>query len=578
MTNEQLRRRVCAIKRQPSRFVVEGMERTLANLPPRRVRSFQDKLILAGAIAAAVAVFAVFAAPPIVAAAGALIERLFADRAQRYEQQLARSEDEKLAQSVAELESTRQENRVEARGEFFGTGARIDWVETEAENEYDPSNARGSFRLRLVYDEIPTIDPNYVDFVLMLDGREIPMFVSEDLRDFRSRTVRMLTEEQWAAAGSDFGGEWLGANSMMAYSETVDAYEPVTSLEFPMNPWRIERKTDMELRVTVDGTIYHLRFAFDPAQAHALAVQDAKESAERTEAFEREKLDQYRALEADAVPVGVSGDERGLSYSIGEISVVDGRLSLSYSARGIKQKNPKTVDFWLDTLYIDGYQTWAGSGDSDLADGVLTGVRGFILGRDPRKLPEESLIMPNMILSLNPRVDAQLAFRYNWRSKRVTLPRDDAEMNAWIEESRALAAALYADFGENGKEYPVEGGKADGAALRITGARLHDSLFLIEGEVQIKGAALSEDQWRELWSQCGLEVWVDGLEADARNNLLLNPTYIEPNAFDIQFPPPVNTAEIFSDIPIRVRLHPVLAEAGIDQIIETEFFLQRPRP
>jgi len=451
-------------------------------------------------------------------------------------------------------------------------------VATEAENGYDPSNARGSLQLRLVYDEIPAIDPNDVDFVLVLDGREIPMLVSADLRDFRARGVRMLTEEQWTQAESDFGGEWLGANSMMAQSDASDAHEPVTSLEFPMNPWRIERKTDMELRATVDGTIYHLRFAFDPAQAHALAVQDAKESAERAEAFEREKLDQYRALEADAVPVGVSGGKRGLSYSIGEMSMADGRLNLAYSVKGVKQKNPHMVDFWLDELYIDGYRTWAGSDDSDFADGVLTGVRGFILGRDPRKLPEESLIVPNMILSLNPRVDAQLAFRYNWRSKHVTLPRDDAEMNAWIEESRALTAALYADFGENGKEYPVEGGNGDGAALRITGARLRDSLFTIEGEVQLKGAALSEDQWRELWNQCGLEVWVDGLKADAKNNLLLNPAFTKPNAFDIQFPPPVNTAEIFSDTPIKVRLHPVLAEAGIDEVIETEFSLRRPRP
>jgi hypothetical protein len=533
---------------------------------------------MAGAIAAAVAVFAVFAAPPIVAAAGAFFERLFADRAQRYERQLAQPEDEKLAQSVAEVESFRQENRVEARGEFFGTGACIDWVATEAENGYDPSNAKGLLQLRLVYDEIPAIDPNQVDFVLVLDGREVPMFVSEDLRDFRSRAVRMLTEEQWTQAESDFGGEWFGANSMMALSDASDAHEPVTNLEFPMNPWRIERKTDMELRATVDGTIYRLRFAFDPAQAHALAVQDAKESAERTETFERDKLDQYRTLEADAVPVGVSGGKRGLSYSIGEISMADGRLNLAYSVKGIKQKNPKTVDFWLDALYIDGYRTWAGSDDSDLADGVLTGVRGFMLGRDPRKLPDESLIVPNMILSLNPRVDAQLAFRYNWRSKRVTLPRDDAEMNAWIEESRALAAALYADFGENGKEYPVEGDEADGAALRITGARLHDSLFIIEGEVSLKDAALSEDQWRALWTQCDLEIWVDGLEVDAKNNLLLNPAYTKPNAFDIQFPPPVNTAEIFSDTPIKVRLHPVLAEAGINEIVETEFSMKRPRP
>jgi hypothetical protein len=387
----------------------------------------------------------------------------------------------------------------------------------------------------------------------------------------------MLTQEQWAA-GSDFGGEWLGANSMMMYSEAAEGYEPVTSLEFPLNPWRIERKTDMELRATVDGTIYHLRFAFDPAQAHALAVQEAKEGAERAEAFEREKLDQYRALEANAVPVGVSGSKRKLSYSIGEMSMANGRLNLAYSVKGIKQKNPKTVDFWLDELSIDGYRTWAGSGDSDLADGVLTGVRSFILGRDPRKLPDESLIVPNMILSLNPRVDAQLAFRYNWRSKRVTLPRDDAEMNAWIGESKALSAALYADFGENGKEYPIVGGGAEDAALRITGARLHDSLFVIEGEIQLKGAALSEDQWRELWNRRDLEVWVNGLKADAKNNLLLNPTYEKPNAFDIQFPPPVNTAEIFSDTPIKVRLHPLLAEAGIDEIIEAEFFLRRPRP
>lgn len=578
MTNEQLRRRVRAVKRQPSQFIVEGMERTLTHLPPRRVRSTREKLVMAGAIAAAAAVFAVFAAPPIVAAAGALIERLFADRAQRYEQQLALPEDEKLAQSVSALESRRQENQTEARGEFFGIGARVDWVVTEAEDEYDFSVTRGHLRLRLVYDGIPAVDPNYVDFSLVLDGREIPMVVDEALRDFRERAVRMLTEEQWTQAESDFGGEWFGANSMMVFSEASGVHEPATDLEFPLDPWRIERKTDMELRATVNGTPYRLQFSFDPAEAHALAVEAAKESVGDAEAFDREALDKYRALEAGAVPVGVAGDGRGLSYSIVEMSVADGRLNLAYSVKGIKQKNPKLVDFWLDTLSIDGYRTWAGSGDDDVENGVFTGVRSFILGRDPRKLPDESLMVSDIILSLNPRVDAQLAFRYNWRSKRVTLPKDDAQMADWIAESEALATALYADFGEKGREYPIEGGNAEGAALRITGAKLRDSGVCIEGEVLLNGVALGEDQWRALWTQCDPEVWVDGLEVDAKNNLLLNPTYTKPNAFDIQFPPPVNTAEIFSDTPIRVRLPLALAEAGINQTVEAEFFLKRPRP
>lgn len=580
MTNEQLRQRVQQIKRKPSRYVVDGMEQTLSNLPKRTVKSLQDKVLMASSIAAVLAVFVVYAGPPIARAAGALIERLFADRAQRYEQQLALPEDEKLAQSIASTQKAYQENLVNAQGQFFGTRARIERVWTSADDIYEPESKRGTLRFALIYDQIPPIDPDYVDFVLVMDGREIQMIVNEELADYRARGIQALTEEQWNEG--DYGGERAGTNSEMNYSEALGKRVPTTMLSFPLDPWFIQRKTDMQIRATVDGRTDTLAFSFDPDQAHELAVQSAKEGAEIAVNQEKRKLEQYRTLEAAAVPVGISGSALGLDVNISELSVIDDLLSFSYSVSGIKEKNPHKVDFWIDNLYIDGYLTWNGSGDNDLKDGVLSGVRSFALGRDPMKLPEESLLVPSMIMQLDPSMEMRLAFRYNWQTKSVALPKDEAEMNAWIAESRSLTAELYHDMSEDyGTAFPVLGGetRVDGASLRITGAELNPATINFTGEVELDGVTLNEDQWRDMWnsSRLDLRVWVDGLETDAEHQLILNPTYVKPNQFDIYCPPPVNSAELYSDMPIKIQLHLLQPENGIDKTIETEFFVQRLR-
>jgi hypothetical protein len=226
--DEQLRRRVRAIKRQPSRFIVEGMERTLANLPPRRARSIQDKLILAGAIGGGRGGICGIYRPPIVAAAGALIERCSRIAHSGMSGSWRCPKIEKLAQSVAALESFRQENRVEARGEFFGVGARIDRVADRSGKRIRPFEYAGLLRLRLVYDGIPAIDPNDVDFVLVMDGREIP-YVRQRRPARFPRARRADADRRTMGAG---GERFRRGMARRQFDDGVlgsrDAYEPVT--------------------------------------------------------------------------------------------------------------------------------------------------------------------------------------------------------------------------------------------------------------------------------------------------------------------------------------------------------------
>jgi len=199
-------------------------------------------------------------------------------------------------------------------------------------------------------------------------------------------------------------------------------------------------------------------------------------------------------------------------------------------------------------------RTGLGSSDNDeLKDGNYTAVYQCALLRDPGNLPEESLIKLTLEMG-DPDKEKDVAFRYNWKEKKAALPRDDAEMKAWVNEAKALAEALYAKYDKNvGFDLtPLSlTQEKDGVSMTITGVTYDVSVDSLEFSVRIDGDTTSSSlNW--LGSP---EVTVNGYHCyDAGGSIGGG----FPTAFDVD--PPLNISE-FGDGD-RVALDFPLYEKG----------------
>jgi hypothetical protein len=193
------------------------------------------------------------------------------------------------------------------------------------------------------------------------------------------------------------------------------------------------------------------------------------------ENYDHEK-NELESMGANAVPVGLTGSAEGYDWAISELSYTNDKLYFTAAFGGVKEKNPKVtgLSFWLDDVTVDGMMVGLGGSDSDeLKNGNYTAIYQYPLGRDPRKLPEESLI--KLTLRLGDYDKKQdVAFKYNWTAKKAALPRDEAEMASWVAEAEELNKALYArypkDVGYDLTPLNLTQGK-DGVMMKITGAK-----------------------------------------------------------------------------------------------------------
>jgi len=482
MTNRQIqeRARIRAARYVPGRGFEAAVERTLNNLPQRKHASLKNRVLAASSVAAVLALLLAFTAPQIVRTAAQFYQRLFGQVVSDIEKEQAQPEDERLKAMTMEYEKWSRGHDVEgASAEIEGVTVSVASVRAMPRDQSDANSVEGQLDLTLSYSKIPPFDPSGVDFTIAVDGREIPMKIDDSFKTYRDEGGRTLTEREWNA-------DWSAGNCYL------QGGVPTTWLKFDMNDWQWDEPKKLELKAVIDGQALSIPFTFDPAKAHEAAVEMAKISVARTEENYWHEKGALESMEANAVPVGLAGSAQGHDWAISELSYADEKLYFTVAFSGIEEEQPQQVamGFWLGDVTVDGMKVGlGGSGNDELKDRNYTAVYQYPLGRDPRNLPEESLIKLTLEFGGEEgRQDA--AFKYNWKEKKATLPRDEAEMQSWAGQARALEAKLYG-------RYPTDTGydlaplhlaqEKDGVMMRIIGAKFCADIQRLEFLVKFDG-------------------------------------------------------------------------------------------
>jgi hypothetical protein len=486
----QERARIRAARYAPGRGFYEGIEMTLNNLPRRKHIPLRNRVLTAASIAAALVLLLIFTAPRIVEAAARLYQRMFGQVVSDIEAEQALPEDEKLKTLITDSEKWSRSHDVEgASSEISGVTVSVASVRTMSEEQSAPG-VKGLLDVTLTYSKIPSFDPSRVDFTVVVDGQEIPMKIDDSFKTYREEGGRTLTEKEWKA-------DWSSSNSWL------QSGVPTTYLTFGIDDWRWDVPKQLELKATIDGQPLSIPFSFDPAKAHEEAVESAKISMKLVEENYQHEINSLKSMEANAVPVGLTGSAQGFDWAISELSYADEKLYFTAAFGGANEKSAKmaSMDFWLGDVTVDGMMVGLGGSDSDaLKDGNYTAVYQYPLGRDPRKLPEESLIKLTLRLGEYKKME-EVAFKYNWTAKKATLPSDGAKMTSWVTEAEELNKALYGrypeDFGYDLTPLRLAQEK-DGVMMKITGVEFRADVQRLEFLVEFDGdLASSPYNWTE---------------------------------------------------------------------------------
>jgi len=420
-----------------------------------------------------------FVGQPIVEAATQLYQRLFGQVVADIEAEQALPEDEKLGTLTAGAERRARSHTVEgAFAQIGGVTASVAAMRTAPADE-EGEGGQGELDLWLVFSDIPSFDPSRVDFSVVIEGKEIPMKIDERLREYRDGGGRTLTAEDWA-------NEFSGSNS-----ELQDGV-PTTWLTFDMEEWRWDEPRQLELKAVIDGQPLSIPFAFDPEKAHAEAVASAEESMPLLEEAYRLEKDELESAKANAVPVGLKGRDYGYDWAISEMSCADDKLYFTAAFGVAEGENPESAGtyFWTNDVTVDGMMVGLGSADRDKSEnGGYTAVYQYPLGRDPRNLPKESIVSFALALG-DPEKRKDVAFKYEWAAKKATLPRDAAEMQAWVDQARAMNEKLYGQFPEDvGYDLtPLKlTRKKDGVSMTITGVSFCSNVNRLVFHVKFDG-------------------------------------------------------------------------------------------
>jgi len=309
MANRQIeeRARIRAARYAPGGRYDEAIERTLKDLPGRKRGTLKNRGLAASSAAAALALLLAFTAPQIVRAAAQLYQRLFGQVVADIEAEQAQPEDEKLKALIADSEGWSRSHKVEGASAQIGdVTLAVASVRTMPVDKYN-KGTKGELDLTLTYSKIPPFDPSRVDFSLVVDGREIPMRIDEQFKAYRDEDGHTLTEAEWA-------DEWTGSNSQLWGGV------PTTWLWFDVDDWQWDQPRKLELKAVIDGKQLLIPFAFDPAKAHAQAAKSAKESMMLLEENYLHEKDELESMEANAVPVGLTGSAYGYDWAISEMS------------------------------------------------------------------------------------------------------------------------------------------------------------------------------------------------------------------------------------------------------------------
>lgn len=438
MTNKQLR-----AEAKTARYVLEPLdaariERTLSRLPKRRQRNIWDKFAVAVPVAAAIMAFIIFAMPPIVEAVGSLIERIFAERVDQIEQYQAFPDDERLAQLAEDYDASGLYHELEgAEVDFEGVKVKVVHIDARPEDYYDESRKDGRIYLSLEYSEVPPFDPNWMEFTLHYAGASYS-FKDESVDRYREKGTRATTKEDWI-----FEDDWELEGKTRLSGDVL-----TTSLYFDVDQWKPAEKADMVLEGTIDGKRFEIEFTFDPEKAHEENAKRAADDLDSHDRYAEESLSKLVEYADAAVPVGAKGELSGMEFSVAEIALVGSDFHIAASLSDVPEKNPTMAShkYSIDCIYLDGRMWGSNSWDNDeIEDGIFTFVANFNFKELLPTLGEESLICVQ-IMYYHPRENnnwddtgstdyGYAVFRYNWTTKVVTLPKDDAERDEWIKAS-----------------------------------------------------------------------------------------------------------------------------------------------
>lgn len=425
------RSRIRAARYTPGPSFEEEIEMTLKKLPPRRHVPMARKILTASSVAAALALFVVLAAPPIVRAAAELYQRLFGQVVEDIEREQALPEDQRLPQLISDSWSCVRWHRLEGcDSQFGGVTVSVSTVSVAPEDRFSNDHG-GVLSVSLTYSQLPPFDPSWVDFACVVDGREIPMAVDEDFQKYyRDAGLHTRTEEEW-------NDGWSGSNS------TVLDGIPTTVLHFKLEDWRWDTAKSLKILADIDGQSLALPFSFDPDKARAQAESDARQSLQLGATRYAEEKDQLSDMATNATSVGLTGSAYGHDWVVSEISYADSSLYFSVTFGGVEETNPNIVgfDYWLEDVSVDGISTGDGGSSNDrLLDQSYSAIYRYSLDRNAESLPESSLIAFTLILGGPDRVQ-HAAFEYNWQSRRVTLPQDTAQMADWYQRAKRQSFA-----------------------------------------------------------------------------------------------------------------------------------------
>ncbi len=418
------RDRIRAARSMPSRAFTQGVRDTLANLPAWDVDTRrQTRLTVAAAWAAGALLFIALAGPPIARAAGALWQRLFATKVEEIKQEQALPDAERALANLADGTWMLGSHAVGAAASAGDVTVVLDNYSLFP-HMFDAS--RGWVHVGLRFPDAPEgFDPAWLDYTLETPDGAVPMDVDAALSGYREGGKIEKNPTPWGNVYWVDGEMW---------SEVYFAYDA----------WDADQKTDFVLTAEINGEPLRIPFTYDSALAHAAALRSEQARLPMTDAMRGERLQTMEQLAANAVPVGETVVVDGITVTLSELSVVGGEMHFSFMLEdeATKAGLPAEVAYRVSDFLIDGLKGAQSDASAERRDdgSLLLLVSEHIL-RDPRKLPEESLICVNFEHRMDGFLTTQapIVFRYRWQEKTARLPADAAEKAAWLAESAEMA-------------------------------------------------------------------------------------------------------------------------------------------
>ena len=370
------------------------------------------------------AMVALLALGCIAYAAAPLIGQVFGHNVEKIEQYEALPEEEKAQQALTKIESYVQEHDVDAEVEFEGIAITLPGIRLMRGMYGDSDELVTS----ITYSKMPPFDPNWVDFTLSYGGKDYPLPVDDGVAYYREEGNVATTEEE------------LLADVFFGNTQYVDGLLSTTML-FDIPDWQIDEVTPMELRAEINGQQFMIPFAFDPAKAHEVALQRAKENAQFQQEIMAERREEFNGLIENSSGIGIVRHHDGNVITLSEMSYADRFLTFALIVEGDQPEAESKMwgsQYLMDALRVDGVQSTftGGRGQTNWEGDTEYSIYTKLLNRDERKLPEQSLVY--LRLSMQGEKAMEMIFQYNWKTKVVTLPIDAQEEAAWLEEEQSL--------------------------------------------------------------------------------------------------------------------------------------------